>query len=421
MTVAQSYRPASRNPILTVPVRAPANAVEYLFYAFLFYSILGPAFNLSVPFAGAGMLVVLAAACVIRVGWRGRVFYRPLILPFATGISFVFVQLAVHGESLNEPMCRAFITWMLGVMIVQSLSARPGFLHRFTLVIFFIGLVTLPYLGFAAAGLSVDRASIDEAVSGNLANSNGLAEWFGFCAVYFVVLGLETKHSIIRIGSWLLAVASIYVVALTVSRGGILATALAIAFAIQHLLKRGFVPVLLLIVFTWIVFESGLFGQTTARYSERASEETGRFLVWPLALERFVDSPFAGVGTSDVATYVPERDKSYTPHNSFIYLGLAAGIFPLVFFIAFCVSMARSRFSRVDLKDDSFRKSLFIFTLIVSLVGDLSFMSPWGLLAFSPGLAAAGGYWARRHVRFGMPLRQGAKLGRRSLRLGTPV
>lgn len=419
MTVAPLSRPASRSQIRIVPFPAPGKAVEILFYAFLFYSILGPVLKLSFSFAGAGMLVLLAAACVIRTGWRGRALYRPLILPFASGISLLFVQLAVHGESLNEPTCRAFITWMLGVMIVQSLSVRPGFLHRFTLIIFFIGLVTLPYLEFSAAGLSVERASIDEAVSGNLANSNGLAEWFGFCAVYFVILGLETKHNLVRIGSWLLGAACLYVVALTVSRGAILATVLAIAFAIQHLLKRGFVPVLLLIVFTWIVVESGLFAQMTTSYSARATEETGRFLVWPLALERFVNSPLVGVGTSAVPTYVLERGKSYTPHNSFIYLGLASGIFPLGFFIAFCVSMARSRFSQSELQDAAFRKSLFIFTLAVSLVGDLSFMSPWGLLAFSPGLAAVVKYQARRRRPFDMPHTATRQLGRPVVR--TPV
>jgi O-antigen ligase len=363
---------------------------------------------LSIPFAGVGMLLLLTAACIVSVGLQGRVLYRSLILPFAVGISFLVIQLGVHGEPLREPMCRAFVTWMLGMVIVQSFSARPGFLHRFVAIMFFIGLVTLPYLGFGEAGRSVERASIDEAVSGNLANPNGLAEWFGFCSVYLVILGLETKRSIVRIGSWLLAAACLYVVALTVSRGAMLATALAIAFALQHLLKRGFVPILLLIIFAWIVFESGLFGQMTASYAARAHEETGRFLVWPSALERFVDSPVVGVGTSNVTTYVLERGRMYTPHNSFIYLGLASGIFPLVCFIAFCVSMARSCFSRSDLKDASFRKSLFIFTLMVSLVGDLSFMAPWGLLAFSPGLAALDSDRARRHIRFGMPLPQRA-------------
>jgi O-antigen ligase len=180
--------------------------------------------------------------------------------------------------------------------------------------------------------------------------------------------------------------ASLYVVTLTVSRGALLATALALAFAIQHLLKRGFIPVVLLIVFTWLVFESGLFGQTTTRYSERVAEETGRFLVWPLALERFFESPLAGVGTARVETYVPERGKAYTPHNTFIFLGLSSGIFPLALFITFLGSLARSRFSRSRMNEAAFRKSLFVFALVVAMVGDLSFMSPWGLLALAPGL-----------------------------------
>src|SRR5262245_66595714 len=97
--LVSSYIPAQRRRILINQFHPPAKAIEYLFYGFLVYSVLGPAVQLSVPFVGVGMLLFLAAACILAVGLRGKALYRPLALPLAAGISFTGFQLPAPGES----------------------------------------------------------------------------------------------------------------------------------------------------------------------------------------------------------------------------------------------------------------------------------------------------------------------------------
>ena len=73
-----------------------------------------------------------------------------------------------------------------------------------------------------SAGEEVVRA----AGSGPLSNSNGMAFWFGFCAIYFAVVGLETRRMSLRLVAWTAAVACLFVIGLTVSRGTLLAVAI---------------------------------------------------------------------------------------------------------------------------------------------------------------------------------------------------
>ena len=88
-----------------------------------------------------------------------------------------------------------------------------------------------------------------------------MGEWYGFCAVYFVVLAFTTRKNALRILSSLIAVGCLYVVTLTVSRGALMAIAIATLIAGRHLLKNGFLPILLLVCVGWIVVELGVFEQ----------------------------------------------------------------------------------------------------------------------------------------------------------------
>jgi O-antigen ligase len=221
-----------------------------------------------------------------------------------------------------------------------------------------------------------------------LGNPNGLGEWFGFCAIYFIIVGIETKRNIVRIASWLTGLGCLFIVGLTVSRGALLAVVAATVFALRRSLKRGFLPLLGLTILAWFAFESGLFAQAVTFYENRGTEETGRFLVWPLAIERFLNSPLIGVGIAHVETFVPP-DSHFSPHNSFLYIALASGVVPLAFFTAYWVLAARgARRSSADQSVDApFRIPLVVFAFLTSCASNAAFMAPWatvGLLTAIP-------------------------------------
>src|SRR5262249_17520571 len=152
------------------------------------------------------------------------------------------------------------------------------------IAVFLIGVSTLPFM--TAFQNAADRAGLEKGIG--IGNPNDLGAWFGFCAVYFTILGIETRRQWIRALAFVLAGACIFVVGLTVSRAPLLAAAICIVFAFRRVLKRGFIPVLSLVIVAWIAYGAGVFDRATSLYQERGLEETGRFLVWPLAIERFL-------------------------------------------------------------------------------------------------------------------------------------
>src|SRR5206468_1406735 len=106
----------------------------------------------------------------------------------------------------------------------------------------------------------------------DLSNANGLGAWFGFCFVYFTIVGFETNRTLSRLLSWLVSLGCLFVIGLTVSRGSLSAVALAIIVAFRRVLKRGFAPMLLLAILISAIYISGIFDRAVESYSERGVE-----------------------------------------------------------------------------------------------------------------------------------------------------
>lgn len=362
----------------------PPWTVEYAYYLYLFYAIFGSVWGLSLPplFAGAS-IAALAGFCILRLKSNLTTLLAPIALLLGCAISYIMIQIAIHGESIRD--CMGFILWILGLILVRSLCLRPGLGNRFTVVLLLVGLTALPFIDFKEG---VDRAYIGEEVSGNLSNANGLGEWFGFCALYFGILGLETKRSGVRIVSWSAAVLCLFVVGLTVSRGALAATGVGLLVGSRRTLKRGFLPLLLLVILAWIVTELGFFRDIFAHYMERGSEDTGRLgIIWPAAVKMIFSSPLVGVGAANTSFFVPGEDwRPWTPHNTFIYLALSSGIVPLLFFLLFWVGAVWRSFANIEQQEyGPFRAPLLMYFLVISLTGDLGFMFPSGLLGLVIG------------------------------------
>jgi O-antigen ligase len=209
---------------------------------------------------------------------------------------------------------------------------------------------------------------------------------------------------------------------MSVSRGALLGTALGVTIALRRLLKRGFIPLLTFVILGGFLYNFGVFDRLTANYEARGTEETGRLLVWLPALERLFNSPLVGVGGAEVNTYMLGRYKRIPPHNSFIYLGLAAGVVPLAFFIAWWIRAARNAV-QYDQRapDDPFRLPLLVFALVESMLGDLGFMVPWGLLTFTVLTAPNRPYGLRRVLVREVRKRQPMRTGDLSIEAGPPI
>lgn len=358
----------------------PSAFLEYSWFVILAYATLGQAWGVVIPLVGGALMALLAAACLLSVGDQTLRVYAPFAWALCTGVFVIAVQfLFFSARSLDNSI--VFIGWLLEAIIVQALALRPRFLHRFALAASVIGLGALPYMNLDS-GVGFVRARAAETGIGN-ANSMGM--WFGFLAVYFLFIGVQSRTLILRAVYWAGALGSLYVVGLTVSRGPLLGILLACVVGLHSVLKRSFYPVLSLVLLMWLVYESGLFQQAVDSYTVRGTVETGRGKVWPLALERLFDSPWTGVGMEAIPTLVAWR-RAITPHNALLYIGLAAGIIPVICFLGYlarAVSGALHIMRRVPAGEATFIPPLVTFALIELMSLDTAFMSAWVVTVFA--------------------------------------
>ena len=340
------------------------------------------------------MLALLAMCCVLRMGGQAKAIWVPAVLPLAFGLSYVAVQLLLFDESVLGDAVRPMVPWMLSVVIIQCLALRRGFLHRFAMAMFVIGLCTLPYLTYRG---SATRLGLQTGLT--ISNQNDLAAWFGFCCLYFAVLSLETRRLSVRLLSGISAIACLYVVALTVSRAPLIAAAVGIVVAFRRVLKHGFLPILSFAVVAWIAYGFGLFDRSASLYAARVFEETGRFLIWPAAIERFLASPFTGFGGSDVATFIPQAGTLATPHNQFIFIALASGLLPLLLFVAYWVHLGAEavRLSARSHEDAVFLVPLFIYVSLIGLELNQPYMVQWAMA--TTGTLGTAGFLLRAQRR----------------------
>ncbi len=368
--------------------------MEYAYFATVTYGSLGTVLGLYVRFLEPALLLLLAVWCLARLGPRALSVYAPMAFPLACALSLLIIQLVVHGESIvpsgviagTGGELRVVIVWILGLFIIQSLVMRQGFLHRFALVSFVTGLGLLPFIKFYGYSTTLVRIGL-EGVGRD--NPNALGMWAGFCAVYFFVAGIEARRTFMRVAAWLAGVGCLYMVGITVSRGPLLGTAVATTMALRRLLKRGTLPLLLLLGLSWMIYTSGLFEPIATFYAYRGLEESGRGLTLPIAIDRFLQTPLTGVGISHVTLYVPSINRFLNPHNSFLYIGIMSGVIPLAFFLAYWgraalgVLQARAK----NLPDAPFLLPLLVYAFLEAMILDLAFMSNWHMVVLAKAVA----------------------------------
>ncbi|MEO8324725.1 MAG: O-antigen ligase family protein [Nitrospirota bacterium] len=363
--------------------------VEYGFYASLVYGLMGPVVGVEIDRLGIVILGILACFCFLSIGERPVVFFKTLIFPIGLGLSYLIIQMMYHGISVQEDYVKMFIPWILTLIVVQALSFRRGFLHRFVIFALLLGGFMMFFIDIKAYGSEgITRLALEKGAG--LSNSNALADWFGFCAVYMYMYGVVTERQEIRLVAWILSTACLLVVTLTVSRGALLAIMIAIVLGSREMLKRGFLPLLILFLLVWIAYGVGLFDQALMFYTMRATEESGRLLVWPRAFESFLNAPFTGVGANKMNIFVPEAAKKVTPHNGVLFLAMASGIFPLLFYMAYWMQAGWAALCAPigKIKTASFYLPLVAYAFLICLASNSAFMNSWVVVTLAAAITS---------------------------------
>jgi O-antigen ligase len=377
----------------------PSALTEYGFYFYMFYTILGGAYGLFVNNVASGLLILLLILCLSEVGVQAMTVIRVLAFPLGCGIAYSFIQVVFFEEPLSLSV-RGILIWMVMLVLVQSLAFRTNFVHRFIFVMLLFGLAALPYVSVSSIS---HRAAMGRAIG--FGHTNSIAEWYGFLTVYFAVRGFVARINMHRILSWIVAIGCLYMVALAVGRGPLLAIAVAILISTRHSLKSGFLPLLLLVLLIWGVMELGVFDDAVYQYRARGTEETGRLAVWPHIIDSFLESPWIGVGAAHVGAFT-ESGSFVTPHNGFLYIAQSSGIIPFGLFIAYWwrAGLAVLKADARKSPDAVYYAPLFAYAFLMINASNFSFTEAWASVVLAIPLTAS---VQRQALDFPGPLRRG--------------
>jgi len=288
-------------------------------------------------------------------------------------LSFLAIQYFIFSASFSDLI--PFFVWAALIILIQSAFIRPGFLHRFSFVMFIVGITLMPFMNLHQ-GEGSERVGLS--ISSVLANPNALAVWFGFCGIYFLIRALQTSRLQDKLISGGLSLVSLIIVGLTVSRSVLVGVALSTVLCFRYQLKRGFIPILIAVALACGAFAFGFFDNTIGNYVNRGTEEEGRTGVIPYAFQRFLDHPLAGVGVGNIGTVVPGHENGTAPHNAFLFFALSSGILPIFLFLAYLAAgfkgALRSTFNHPY---SGYLMPLFAYCAIALLFNDTVYMFPW--------------------------------------------
>jgi hypothetical protein len=91
-----------------------------------------------------------------------------------------------------------------------------------------------------------------------------------------------------------------------------------------------------------------------------------------------------------VNTYLREKGVAISPHNSFLFIALASGIVPLVFYAGYWIYLFRTsmRAGARVLPDAPFHSALLLYAFLISLNLNQTFMVPWTIATLAAVTAA---------------------------------
>src|SRR4029079_3947964 len=137
-------------------------------------------------------------------------------------------------------------------------------------------------------------------------------------------------------------------------------------------------------------FAYGLFDNTIGHYISRGTEEEGRTGVIPYAFQRFLDSPLAGVGVSNIGTVVPGRESGTAPHNALLFFALSSGVAPLFLFLAYWLQAFKGVLrSRINHPYSGYLMPLLMYCTIALMFNDTVYMFPWFIAVLSACMITA--------------------------------
>jgi O-antigen ligase len=349
-----------------------AKALEVIFFVYLVYSGVSVPLGIHIPYLAAGMLILMAIFSLIKSNWKNA-FRIPMILITAVVATFMIVQIIMYSTNINSSYMQNFMSWGVSAMVIFGLSGRRGFIKRLAVVMFLISLILRPFT--VTSDEILTRVTLDAGTS--LDSGNSLAAWQGFCALVFWMLSIKEKRWLIRILFWGAAFVSTVFLMQTISRGALLSLIVAVVLGLRSIpIKKWLGSVVILT--TLVFFLITAFPTLVINYEERLYLETGRGIIWPIAINTILAYPLLGIGIDTVTSHTI---LPISPHNGIFLIWLASGIVPALLFIwLWILSIYRAFKAKWLLKIDLDPLPLILFTFMeMNQTNIAHYMSFWAI------------------------------------------
>src|SRR6266850_2566113 len=108
---------ARRVRFIHTSVWIPSRTIEYGYYFVVFYTMAAAFFGIEIPLVASGLMGLIASFCIMKFRSHSKDIFASIALLLACAISFILVQVVIHGASVLDESQRAFINWILGMII----------------------------------------------------------------------------------------------------------------------------------------------------------------------------------------------------------------------------------------------------------------------------------------------------------------
>lgn len=262
----------------------------------------------------------------------------------------------------------------LGPVLAAAAWGSPG-LHRLLKGVFLGGLALTVYFWLSASytELPFNTYAVLNFNPIGLSRMVGMFLLLAVCA-RFLPLTTPVRLALVLVGGSAMVLFD--------ARGPVVALVLALLWAglAQARWKPGWLPLLALVFFMVLAVLISLFHWVPIDLF--SLDDTGRLQFYRAALDAFIQSPLAGVGTGSFAGLAPVAGVAY-PHNLFLELAAELGIAGLVLSLGLVfVPLMRLAFSGQRAADAPLAGALLVYCAVNAMVsGDINGNFPLWLAA----------------------------------------
>jgi O-antigen ligase len=342
--------------------------IEGLFYFSTLYGSFG-FLVLNIDFLAAALLGTSAVLAVITSPRALKWLSLPIIMFF----TMLIIDYFGYPDGIST--LKLYMVWLLTFIICLVLHENPNFFVRGKIFLLFFILANFSFLAPNAQDPS--RYGLREDIQIAMSNPSDLAYWCIF-AVMASIAEVVSKKGFVRVAYMAVAIVSLMVLLLTVSRGALTILIVCIlVFLLLNARKLGGVGAIFALLATvGIALIIIYFFQPEAitNYEQRIGEESGNFsgrtYLLDEAIRVFLENPWLGTGKDMVNP--PLHSRANVPHNQYLGLAVHYGIWPPIFLVIFLIQLVTKTISSLMAKQEptsyNVSSELFVFLLFFLLM-----------------------------------------------------